>query len=113
MAHGAGYAALRGRPDVEIVDPRESAVGEIASTYARYPHIGPVLPALGYGPSQLAELRATINASRAGVVLAATPIDLARLGGFERPIVRARYRYSDAGTPKLDTLVLALLTERE
>jgi predicted GTPase len=112
MPYGAGYAALRGRSDVEIVDPRESSAAEIAGVYARYPHIGPVLPAMGYAPSQLAALRATVNASRADVVLAATPIDLARLGGFHRPIVRARYTYQDAGTPNLDSLVLALLAER-
>jgi predicted GTPase len=109
MAYGAGYVALQGRRGIEIVDPRDSAAAEIADVYARYPHIGPVLPAMGYGAAQLAALRATINASRADVILAATPIDLARLGGFERPIVRARYGYADTGAPTLDTLVLGLL----
>lgn len=105
MAGGAGLHALRGCADVEIVDPRESAAPDIARVYARYPHIGPVLPAMGYSEAHLAALRATINSSRADVVLAATPIDLARLGGFTKPIVRARYGYADAGTPTLATLV--------
>ncbi|MDP3699409.1 MAG: hypothetical protein Q8R72_00725 [Hylemonella sp.] len=105
MAWGAGYGALRAYKDVEIVDPRESAAPEIERVYAQYPHIGPVLPAMGYSEAHLAALRATINSSRADVVLAATPIDLARLGGFTKPIVRARYGYADAGAPTLATLV--------
>ncbi len=105
MAWGAGYSALRAWSDVEIVDPRESATPDIARVYAQYPHIGAVLPAMGYGEAHLAALRATINASHADVVLAATPIDLARLGGFTKPIVRARYAYADAGTPTLAALV--------
>ena len=85
--------------DVEIVDPRASAAPDIARVYAQYPHIGPVLPAMGYSEAQLAALRSTINASEAEIVLAATPIDLARLGGIDKPVVRARYHYADAGTP--------------
>jgi predicted GTPase len=105
MAWGAGYSALRGLASVELVDPRDSAAPDIARVYAQYPHIGPVLPAMGYSEAHLAALRTTINASRADVVLAATPIDLARLGGFTKPIVRARYGYADAGSPTLATLV--------
>lgn len=105
MAWGAGFHLLQAYSDVEIVDPRESAAPDIAAVYAQYPHIGAVLPAMGYGEAHLAALRATINSSRAEVVLAATPIDLARLGGFSKPIVRARYAYADAGTPTLAALV--------
>jgi predicted GTPase len=112
MPYGAGYVAVRALRGVEIVDPRASATPEIRRVYAAYPHIGPVLPAMGYGETQLAELRATINASKAEVVLAATPVDLARLGGIERPVVRARYGYADAGEPALAELVRALLEER-
>lgn len=112
MPWGAGYSALRALADVEIIDPRESAAPDIAAVYAQYPHIGPVLPAMGYGEAHLAALRATINASHADVVLAATPIDLARLGGFSKPIVRARYGYADAGTPTLATLVAQALDAR-
>ncbi len=105
MPWGAGYSALRRHKDVELVDPRASAAPDIARVYTQYPHIGPVLPAMGYSEAHLAALRATINTSRAEVVLAATPIDLARLGGFTKPIVRARYGYADAGSPTLATLV--------
>jgi predicted GTPase len=105
MAWGGGYHALQAYADVELVDPRASAAPDMAQVYAQYPHIGPVLPAMGYGEAQLAALRATINASRAEVVLVATPVDLARLGGFTKPIVRARYGYADAGSPTLAALV--------
>lgn len=67
---------------------------------------------MGYGEAQLAELRTTINASRAQVVIAATPVDLARLGGFERPVVRVRYSYADADEPTLASQVMRLLRER-
>jgi predicted GTPase len=109
MAFGAGLRAAQALGDVDIVDPRASAAPDIARVYAQYPHIGLVLPAMGYSEAQLAALRATINASNAEVVLAATPIDLARLGGIDRPVVRARYRYADAGTPTLADVVLQRL----
>jgi predicted GTPase len=109
MAFGAGLTAARALGGVEIVDPRAGAAPEIARVYAQYPHIGPVLPATGYGEAQLAALRTTINASDAEVVLAATPIDLARLGGIDKPVVRARYGYADAGTPTLADVVLRRL----
>jgi len=112
MPFGAGYVAVRTLPNIEIVDPRASAAAEIATVYTRYPHIGRVLPAMGYSATQLDALRATVNASGADVVIAATPIDLARLGGFEQPIVRVRYGYADAGDPKLGELTLRLLQER-
>ncbi len=105
MPWGAGYRALQTLADVQVVDPRAHAAPAIAAIYARYPHIGPVLPAMGYDAAQLEALRATVNASEADAVLAATPVDLARLGGFARPIVRARYGYADAGTPTLTGLL--------
>ena len=112
MAYGAGYVAARALRGVEVVDPRASATPGIQRVYAQYPHIGPVLPAMGYGEEQLAELRATINASAARVVVAATPVDLARLGGILKPVVRARYAYADAGEPTLAALVRELLARR-
>ncbi|HEY9191623.1 MAG TPA: GTP-binding protein, partial [Methyloversatilis sp.] len=109
MAFGAGMSAVRALGGVDIVDPRASAAPDIARVYAQYPHIGPVLPAMGYSDAQVAALRATINASVADVVLAATPVDLARLGGVEKPVVRVRYAYADAGTPTLAGIVMQRL----
>jgi predicted GTPase len=102
MAYGAGYIAASALDGVTIVDPRSAATPGISAIYDRYPHIGPVLPAMGYGDSQLMELEATINAAPADVVVAATPADLAALIRTNKPVIRARYEYADAGEPTLD-----------
>ena len=105
MPYGAGYVAATQAQAVEIVDPRGSAVDEITAVYARYPHIGPVLPAVGYNPSQLQALRDPINASTAEIVVAATPCDLGRLIDISKPVVRARYEFAEAGEPGLGHLI--------
>ena len=100
MPTGAGYAAAVAGGAADILDPRGFSVPAIAEVYAHYPHIGPVLPAVGYSPDQQWALADTIQASGADVVVAGTPIDLARrleavqLTGIK--VVRARYRYADA-----------------
>jgi predicted GTPase len=101
MPHGAGYVAALQAGVAAIVDPRASAAPEFAAVYAQYPHIGPVLPAMGYSPAQLEALRQTINSARADVVVAATPIDLAALIDLDKPVVRARYEFVDSETPGL------------
>ena len=101
MPHGAGYVAALQAGAAAIVDPRTSAAPAIAAIYAQYPHIGPVLPAMGYTPAQLEALRQTINAAAAEVVVAATPIDLAALIALDKPVVRARYEFVDSETPGL------------
>jgi predicted GTPase len=105
MPYGAGFIAASAAGAAAIVDPRPGAAGELASVFARYPHIGPVLPAVGYGPGQLAALRATIERSDAELVVAATPVDLAPLLALRRPVVRARYELQDAGQPTLADFV--------
>ena len=101
MPHGAGYVAALRAGAAAIVDPRAAAAPAIAAVYALYPHIGPVLPAMGYTPAQLEALRRTINAASADVVVAATPIDLAALIALDKPVVRARYEFADSETPGL------------
>ena len=101
MPHGAGYIAATQAGAASIVDPRASAAPAIAAVYAQYPHIGPVLPAVGYSPAQLEALRQTINGARADVVVAATPIDLAALIAIDKPVVRARYEFVDSASPGL------------
>ncbi|MCP5201102.1 MAG: GTPase [Gammaproteobacteria bacterium] len=103
MPWGAGYVAAS--PIATLVDPRASAHPAIAAVYRDYPHIGPVLPAVGYSPAQLAALAATINASAAEVVVLATPCDLARLVRIDKPVVRARYEFADRDRPGLGALV--------
>ena len=105
MSYGAGFVAATQAQAGAIIDPRPAAVEEIAKIYAEYPHIGPVLPAVGYHPSQLQALRDTINAADADVVVSATPCDLGALIEINKPVVRARYEFAEAGRPGLGELV--------
>ncbi len=105
MPFGAGYVAAEAAGAAELVDPRLSAVPEIQAIYRAYPHIGKVLPAVGYGADQLRALAATVEASAAEVVISATPIDLGRLLRTHKKIVRARYEYSEVGEPALSAFV--------
>ena len=96
MPFGAGHIAARAA-GASIVDPRPWAAPAIREIYAAYPHIGAVLPAVGYSPEQRAALAATLNAAEADVVIAATPVDLASLLNLDKPVLRARYDYLDDG----------------
>ena len=113
MAYGAGYVAAAGAEAGEIIDPRASATPEIAAVYEAYPHIGPVLPAVGYSAHQLEALRRTVEAAGADVVVSATPCDLAALIDLSAPVVRARYTYAEAEAQGLESLVEAFLRGRE
>ncbi|GAA4409749.1 GTPase [Quisquiliibacterium transsilvanicum] len=95
MSVGAGAIAARAAGAAELVDPRPWAPPALREALACYPHLGPVLPALGYSEVWLHALAATIDASPAEVVVAGTPIDLARLLATARPVVRARYAFSE------------------
>ncbi len=112
MAYGAGLVAAQAAGAAEIVDPRTAASPEIAAVFAAYPHIGKVLPAVGYNPAQLHAIETTINRAVADIVIAATPIDLARLIRVDKPIVRARYAFSDAGEPRLAAIIDGFLDGR-
>jgi predicted GTPase len=101
MPYGAGTVAARAAGAGELVDPRPYAVGSIADTFRAYPHIGPVLPAMGYGDEQRDELERTIRATPCDAVVAGTPIDLGRIVDAGRPIRRATYELGDAGEPTL------------
>ncbi|MEX1280398.1 MAG: GTP-binding protein, partial [Acidimicrobiia bacterium] len=91
MAWGAGTVAARAAGVAELVDPRPHAVGSIVDAFAEYPHIGPVLPAMGYGAEQLAELAETIRRVPCDVVITGTPIDLAHVLEVGHPIRHATY----------------------
>jgi predicted GTPase len=112
MPYGAGYVAATQAEAEAIVDPRPAAVGEIAEVYAQYPHIGPVLPAVGYHPSQLEALRETIEAVDADLVVAATTCHLPGLIAIEKPVVRAYYEFAEAGDPGFGQLVERFLRAR-
>ena len=101
MSFGAGILAARKFGASEIIDPRPYAVGSIREAFQRYPKTGAVLPALGYGAKQIAELEATINAAPVDLVLIATPIDLRRIVKIKHPTVRVRYDLKEVGQPTL------------
>ncbi|MBE9046162.1 GTPase [Pleurocapsales cyanobacterium LEGE 10410] len=105
MPYGAGYVAATRAQAAAIVDPRASAVPEIAEVYARYPHIGSILPAMGYFPAQLKALEQTINHAEADVVVAATPSDLSSLIKLNKPVIRAHYEFAEIGKPSLSAQV--------
>ena len=91
MPFGAGSLAATMHGAAELVDPRPWAIGDIAKTFERYPEIGPLLPAMGYGEAQIRDLQATVNAVDCDLVLVATPIDLTRLIDIDKPHMRISY----------------------
>jgi predicted GTPase len=101
MPWGAGTVAAQQGGARTQVDPRPWAVGSIAQALRQYPHIGPVLPAMGYSEQQLRELEATINAVDCDIVVAGTPVDLARLVRCRHPIRQATYDLAEVGEPSL------------
>jgi predicted GTPase len=113
MSYGAGFVAATQAQAAEIVDPRRAADDAIAAVYAKYPHIGTVLPALGYHPAQLQALRATINAADVDVVVSATPCDIGALIDIDKPVVRAYYEFAEDGEPGLGSLVESFLKQQK
>ena len=105
MPYGAGYLAAIAAGAASLVHPRPFAAPEIARLYADYPHLGPVLPAMGYSPAQLEALARSINATPADVVVCGTPIDLASLAPLDKPVVRARYEFADLDAPGLGAAI--------
>jgi predicted GTPase len=105
MPYGAGYVAATQAQAGTIVDPRAFAVPEIAAVYAQYPHIGLVLPAMGYSATQLEGLRQTLNRADVDVIVSGTPIDLEALIDVNKPILRARYEFAELDEPGLTAVV--------
>jgi predicted GTPase len=101
MTYGAAVLAAKANGAAELIDPRSCAVGSIAETFRLYPHVGALLPAMGYGRKQMDDLRATIDACEAELVLIGTPIDLRRLIEIEVPALRITYRLQEMGEPTL------------
>ncbi len=104
IPYGAGASASRGIAS-ELVDPRAYAVGSIKEVYERFPHIGFVLPAMGYSERQIRELEETINNSDCDVVVVATPIDLRRIVRINKPTVRVTYDFDVDLTSLVDSIV--------
>ncbi len=95
MPYGAAQVAARRHGAAAFVDPRPHAAGSIRDTFAKYPHLEEVLPAMGYGERQIAELEATVAATDCDVVVVGTPIDLTRVLKIDKPAVRVTYELAE------------------
>ena len=109
MPFGAGTVAAREAGVAEIIDPRPYAVGSIVETLAKYPGLGPVLPAMGYGAQQLEELEETIRNVPCDVVVTGTPIDIGRILDSGHPVRHVVYESIEVGEPKLSDLTDRML----
>ncbi len=105
MSYGAGTLAAREFGASEIVDPRPYAVGTIAEIYQKYTHLGPIIPALGYGQLQIRELERTINATPCDSIIVGTPIDLRPVLNLDKPAVRVKYELQEIGSPNLEEII--------
>ncbi len=105
MPFGAATIAANRFGAAEIVDPRPHAVGSLKDAFERYPHLGAVLPALGYGDEQVSDLKATIDATPCDLVLVGTPIDLGKLIHLNKPTVRVKYELQVLGQVSLEELI--------
>lgn len=105
MPYGAGAVIAKKLGAMEMVDPRPYAVGSIKETYEKYPHLGAILPAVGYGDKQIAELKATIDSTPCDAVVIGTPIDLRRVMTIDKPTVRAKYELKVLGPVTLEEIL--------
>jgi len=101
MQYGAGVVAAKKLGATELVDPRPYLVDSLADTFVKYPYIGTLLPAMGYGDKQIADLEKTINQTECDAVVVATPIDLLKLIKINKPATRVRYDLQVIGEPTL------------
>lgn len=104
MEYGAGYVAAERFGAADYVDPRQYAVGSIIETFNKfYADVEEVvvLPAMGYGESQIRDLEQTINSADCDCVVIATPIDLSRIISINKPFVRVKYDLQEIGKPDI------------
>jgi predicted GTPase len=112
MKIGAGTVAAKKFGAAEMIDPRPFTVGKLKDTFLAYPDIGTLLPAMGYGAQQIADLEATINQSDCDSVVIATPIDLQRIIKINKPSVRVGYELQEIGKPDFCGLICDFLKEK-
>ncbi|MFX1362588.1 MAG: cyclic 2,3-diphosphoglycerate synthase [Promethearchaeota archaeon] len=104
MAYGAGMIMAR-KLGAEVIDPRPYSTGSIKRIFEKYPHIGKVLPAVGYGEEQIKDLEDTINAVNCDVVVIGTPIDLTKVMNIDKPTTRVRYELQEIAKPNLEDVI--------
>jgi predicted GTPase len=109
MSYGAGVVAARRLGAAEIVDPRPFLVGSLAEVYERYPHIGALVPAMGYSDAQIRELEAVVNRAPVDAVVIGTPIDLRRVADITHPATRVAYDLVEQGQPDLAAVLQPII----
>ncbi|HEY9124821.1 MAG TPA: cyclic 2,3-diphosphoglycerate synthase [Bacteroidales bacterium] len=112
MKIGAGIVAAEKFGASEIIDPRPYLVGKLKDTFQIYPNIGKLLPAMGYGQQQLADLEQTINNTVCDAVIVGTPINLGRIININKPYTRVSYELQEISHPDLETLLNEFLKEK-
>jgi predicted GTPase len=112
MKTGAGTVAAQRFGASEIVNPLPYAIGRIKASIEKYNQTAPLLPALGYGEEQLADMKASINSVPCDSVVIGTPIDLGKIIEINKPSTRVYYDLDDAALPELDKSVSELLRKR-
>jgi predicted GTPase len=105
MAYGAGTIASKRLGASELVDPRPYAVGSIRAVFDKYTHLGPLLPAMGYGEAQIGELEETISKTPCDLIVVGTPIDLRKILQLSKPATRVRYELQETGETGLEDIL--------
>ncbi len=113
MPYGAGAIIAKQLGAREMVDPRPYAVGSIKETYEKYTHLATILPAIGYGERQIAELKATIDSTPCDTVVIGTPIDLRKVMTIDKPTVRVKYELKVLGSVTLAEILEEFLKRSE
>lgn len=111
MKYGAGIVAARRFGAAEIIDPRPYTVGAITETFEKYPGIGTLLPAMGYGDEQISDLEETIRRVPCDLVISATPIDLTRVAKIYHPVQRVSYELQVIGRPTLEDVLTEMFAQ--
>jgi predicted GTPase len=112
MSYGAGVVAAQKYGAKELVDPRPYTVASITETFKKYPAIGTLLPAMGYGRKQIKDLETTINRTACDTVVIATPIDLSGLIKINKPTVRVGYELQEIGIPSLKDVIFEYFEQK-
>jgi len=113
LPYDFGYFAAKRYGAKEIVDPRPFAVGDLKETFKKFPHLGNVLPSMGYGEKQIRDLEATIDGSDVDLVVIGTPIDMTRVMKINKPSVRVTYKLQEIGSPTLQDVIEKKLGRKE
>lgn len=113
MSYGAGIVAARKYAAKEIIDPKPYAVGSIKNVFEQYTQIGSLLPAMGYSPEQINELKETIEAVDCDTVIIGTPVDLRRLLKISKSTVRIKYEIQEIGKPDLEEILKIFHPEKK